>query len=43
MFFVSQKVMHALIYRAENDGIPRAYEIRDAVKTEFCPDELQVA
>jgi hypothetical protein len=33
----------ALIYRAENDGIPRAYEIRDVVKTEFCPDELQVA
>ena len=33
----------ALIYRAENDGVARAYEIRGGTKSEFCPNELQAA
>jgi hypothetical protein len=32
-----------IIYRADNDGVARAYEIRAGAKIEFSPDELQAA
>ena len=33
----------AIIYRADYDKVPRAFEIRAGVQTEFRPDELHVA
>ena len=33
----------AIIYRAENDGVARVYEIRAGEKHDFCPDELRAA
>ncbi len=33
----------AIIYRAEDGGVHRAYEIRGGHQTEFAPDELHVA
>jgi hypothetical protein len=36
-------IARAIIYRAENDGVHRAYEVRDGVQIEFNPDELQMA
>jgi hypothetical protein len=33
----------AIIYRGDDDGIPRAYEIRAGRQTEFAPDELHGA
>ena len=32
----------ALIYRAEDDGVHRAYEIRSGKQTEFPPEELHL-
>lgn len=31
----------AIIERADNDGVTKAFEIRDGVKQDFCPDELK--
>jgi hypothetical protein len=33
----------AIIYRADEDGVARAFEIRAGEQTEFSPDELHVA
>jgi hypothetical protein len=33
----------AIIYRADDDGVARAFEIRTGEQTEFSPDELHVA
>lgn len=33
----------AIIYRVEDDGVERAFEIHAGVETEFNPDELQIA
>lgn len=33
----------AIICRADNDAVAKAYEIRDGMKNEFSPDELNAA
>ena len=33
----------AIIFRAEDDEVPRAYEIREGEQRVFAPDELQTA